>query len=97
MCSRLLGEVGVFLDERFTSALSANHTLPGKQLPGKATVSQQPGNMSESTHCDKPPAKTMPIPSKALWNYVQVIPHIRYEVTVTGNSKRQLVILTNTD
>lgn len=72
MCSRLLGEVGAFLDERFTSALSATHTLPQKQLPGNATVSQQPGNMSDATHCDKAPAKIMPVSTKALWNYVQV-------------------------
>lgn len=82
MCSRLLGEVGAFLDERFTSALSATHTLPQKQLPGKATVNQQPGNISEPAHCDKAPAKTMPIPAKALWNYVQVILSISYEVII---------------
>ena len=72
MCSRLLGEVGAFLDERFTSALSATHTVPPKQLPEKTAVNQQPSHISESAHCDKPPAKTMPIPTKALWNYVQV-------------------------
>ncbi|XP_050738105.1 sestrin-2-like isoform X2 [Eriocheir sinensis] len=79
MCSRLLGEVGAFLDERFTSALSATHTLPQKQLPGKATVNQQPSNMSESAHCDKAPAKTMPIPTKALWNYVQWLLGIQHD------------------
>ena len=72
MCSRLLGEVGAFLDERFTSALSATHTVPQKHLPEKTPVSQQPSHISESPHCDKAPAKTMPIPTKALWNYVQV-------------------------
>uniref|UniRef100_A0A0N7ZCN4 Sestrin n=2 Tax=Scylla olivacea TaxID=85551 RepID=A0A0N7ZCN4_SCYOL len=79
MCSRLLGEVGAFLDERFTSALSATHTVPQKQLPEKTSVNQQPSHISESPHCDKAPAKTMPIPTKALWNYVQWLLGIQHD------------------
>ncbi|KAG0716431.1 Sestrin-3 [Chionoecetes opilio] len=79
MCSRLLGEVGAFLDDRFIAALSATHTVPQKALPEKTTVNQQPSHLPESAHCDKAPAKTMPIPTKALWNYVQWLLGIQHD------------------
>lgn len=73
MCSRLLGEVGAFLDERFTSAHSPTHSIPQKQLPEKGSVDQQANQESDPVQCDKMNAKSIPLPTKALWNYVQVM------------------------
>ncbi|KAG7177588.1 Sestrin-2-like [Homarus americanus] len=79
MCSRLLGEVGAFLDERFTSALSSTHLSPQKQPPKKGNVNQETIPVSGQTQCDKTHAKTLPLPTKALWNYVQWLLGIHHD------------------
>ncbi|XP_045605758.1 sestrin-2 [Procambarus clarkii] len=79
MCSRLLGEVGAFLDERFTSALSPTYSLPQKQLSATGTVSQQTNSASGQAQCDKTLSKSMPLPTKALWNYVQWLLGIHHD------------------
>ncbi|XP_071524667.1 sestrin-2-like isoform X2 [Panulirus ornatus] len=79
MCSRLLGEVGAFLDERFTSAHSPTYSIPQKQLSEKGSVDQEANQVSGPAQCDKMNAKTVPLPTKALWNYVQWLLGIHHD------------------
>ncbi|KAK8739733.1 hypothetical protein OTU49_003167, partial [Cherax quadricarinatus] len=78
MCSRLLGEVGAFLDERFTSALSPKYSLPTKQF-AMAGNDQKTNPVAGQAQCDTTHAKSTPLPTKALWNYVQWLLGIHHD------------------
>ncbi|XP_037776246.1 sestrin-2-like [Penaeus monodon] len=83
MCSRLAGEVGAFLDERFTSALTVAHVPTQTQLsksnascsPSTAILDQQNNPIPSSLMYDQ----TSPLPAKALWNYVQWLLGIHHD------------------
>ncbi|XP_066964698.1 sestrin-2-like [Macrobrachium rosenbergii] len=67
MCSRLLGDVGAFFDDRFAAALNI-------VIPASKDQSQQSGNVDplNNTLCG-------PLLAKALWNHVQWLLGIHHD------------------
>ncbi|KAK7084386.1 hypothetical protein SK128_007779 [Halocaridina rubra] len=74
MCSRLVGDVGVYFDDRFTSAVRFD-LAPCKDHTSSAITVDQLNN----TLCEKPQGKMSSLSGKELWNYVQWLLGIHHD------------------